>query len=170
MFNKGEEIEAREDRVGEEMGGELNELGMGKISPKVEVSKVNGCKEGVGRDDRVNEKIDAGERGDVGGGGGKKTQGGHLRRCRELGDRSGPGMRREERDHFSLGMGLKYPVGERGGAEMHRAESGSGVDQLHQFGVAGKKPLGTEGTRQSRLEGKRGAREIEVEDEGAGGG
>jgi hypothetical protein len=51
---------------------------------------------------------------------------------------------------------------------MHRAESASGLDQLHQFGVAGEKPLGTEGTRQSRLEGERGAREIEVEDGGTG--
>jgi hypothetical protein len=36
MFNKGEEIEAREDRVGEEMVRECNELGMGKINPKVD--------------------------------------------------------------------------------------------------------------------------------------
>ncbi len=40
------------------------------------------------------------------------------------------------------------------------------ADQLHQFGVAGEKPLGTEGTRESRFEGKRGARGIEIEDGG----
>jgi hypothetical protein len=53
---------------------------------------------------------------------------------------------------------------------MHRAESASGLDQLHQFGVAGEKPLGTEETKQSRLEGERGARGIEVEDGGVRGG
>jgi hypothetical protein len=37
MLDKGEEVEAREDRVGEEMGEEFKELGMGKISAKIEV-------------------------------------------------------------------------------------------------------------------------------------
>ncbi len=67
-----------------------------------------------------------------------------------------------------FGDGVK--VGGRGGAEMHRAESASGLDQLHQFGVAGEKPLGTDGTRQSGLEGEKAARGIEIEDGGAGGG
>ena len=53
---------------------------------------------------------------------------------------------------------------------MNGAEGASGLDQLHQFGVAGEKPLGTEETRESRFEGKRGAGGIEVEDGGAGGG
>ena len=63
-----------------------------------------------------------------------------------------------------FGDGVK--IGGRGGAEMHRAQGASGLDQLHQFGVAGEKPLGTEGTRESRFEGKRGAGGIEVEDGG----
>ncbi len=53
---------------------------------------------------------------------------------------------------------------------MHRAEGVSGLDQLHQFGVAGEKPLGMEGTRESRFEGKRGVRGIKVEDGGTKGG
>ena len=53
---------------------------------------------------------------------------------------------------------------------MDGTDGASGLDQLHQFGVAGEKPLGTEGTRKSRLEGERGARGIEVEDCGARGG
>ncbi len=72
------------------------------------------------------------------------------------------------REPLLLGYGVK--VGGRGGAKMHRAESTSRLDQLHQFGVAGEEPLGTEGTRQSRLEGERGARGIEVEDGDARGG
>ncbi len=65
----------------------------------------------------------------------------------------------EEGGRGPLLFGDEVKVGEGGGAEMHRAESTSGPDQLHQFGVAGEKPLGTEGTRQSRLEGERGQRD-----------
>ncbi len=63
-----------------------------------------------------------------------------------------------------FGDGVK--IGGRGGAEKHRAQGASCLDQLHQFGVAGEKPLGTEGNRESRFEGKRGAGGIEAEDGG----
>jgi hypothetical protein len=50
------------------------------------------------------------------------------------------------------------------------AEGASGLDQLHQLGVAGEKPLGTKGARESRFEGERGAGGVEVQDgDGAGG-
>ena len=48
-------------------------------------------------------------------------------------------------------------VGGWGGGKVDRAEGASGLDQLHQFGVAGEKPLKTVGARQSRAEGERGA-------------
>jgi hypothetical protein len=44
------------------------------------------------------------------------------------------------------------------------SESASGLDQLHQFGVAGEKPLGTKGAGESRLESERGGRGVEVQD------
>ncbi len=47
---------------------------------------------------------------------------------------------------------------------MDGAESASGLDQLHQVGVAGEKPLGTKGTGEGRLESERGARGVEVQD------
>ncbi len=47
---------------------------------------------------------------------------------------------------------------------MNGAESASGLDQLHQLGVAGEKPLGTEGAGEGRLESERGGREVEVQD------
>jgi hypothetical protein len=37
MLDKGKEVEAREDRVGEEIGEEFNELGMEKSRAKIEV-------------------------------------------------------------------------------------------------------------------------------------
>ena len=40
---------------------------------------------------------------------------------------------------------------------MYGAERASGLDQLHQFGVAGEKPLQAVGTRKSRAKGERGA-------------
>ena len=55
-----------------------------------------------------------------------------------------------------------------GGGEVDGAEGASGLDQLHQFGVAGEKPLETVGARQGRAKGKGGARRVEVEDRGPG--
>jgi len=49
-------------------------------------------------------------------------------------------------------------------------EVASGLDQLHQFGVAGEKPLRAVRARESRTEGERRAKRVEVEDRSAGGG
>ncbi len=49
---------------------------------------------------------------------------------------------------------------------MNGREGPSGLDQLHQFGVAGEKPLKSEGAGEGRLEGERGAGGVEVQDGG----
>jgi hypothetical protein len=49
---------------------------------------------------------------------------------------------------------------------MNGTEGRSGLDQLHQFGVAGEKHLRTEGAEESRREGERGAGGVEVQDGG----
>ena len=125
-------------------------------------------------DDGVEKKVDARQRGDVGGGGARRlkavTPGGAANSAINAGGQATVRAWTEEGGGGPLLLGDGVKVGGRGGAEMHRAESTSGLDQLHQFGVAGEKPLGTEGTRKSRLEGERGARGIEVEDGGARGG
>ena len=41
VLDEGDEVEVREDRVGEKVGVEFDELGMGKGSAKIEVSQVN---------------------------------------------------------------------------------------------------------------------------------
>ena len=69
VLDEGEEVKAREDRVGEEMSGEFDVLGRGKVGAKVEVRQIDGPKESVRRDNRVKKEIDAGKRSDVGGGG-----------------------------------------------------------------------------------------------------
>ena len=69
MFDEREEVKTREDRVGEERGGEFDVLGRGKVGAKVEVRQIDGPEESVGRHDRVEKKVHAGERSDVGGGG-----------------------------------------------------------------------------------------------------
>ena len=51
-----------------------------------------------------------------------------------------------------FGDGVK--VGGGGGGEVDGTEGASGLDQLHQFGVAGEKPLKTVGARQGRAKGK----------------
>ena len=58
-----------EDRVGEKMGGDFDELGLGKGGAEIVVGEVNRPEEGVARHDRVEEEVDTGERRDVGGGG-----------------------------------------------------------------------------------------------------
>ena len=45
---------------------------------------------------------------------------------------------------------------------MDGAEGASGLDQLHQFGVAGEKPLQAMRARKGRAEGERGAGWVEV--------
>ena len=70
--------------------------------------------------------------------------------------RRGPGRRREERDQ-SLLLRDRVKIGGGGGGEVDGTEGASGLDQLHQFGVAGEKPLETVGARQGRAKGKGGA-------------
>jgi hypothetical protein len=68
-FDKRGKVKAGEDRVGEKVGGDFDKLGLGKRSTEVVVGEVNGPEEGVARHDRVEEKIHAGKRSYVGGGG-----------------------------------------------------------------------------------------------------
>ena len=53
---------------------------------------------------------------------------------------------------------------------MDGTEGASGLDQLHQFGVAGEKSLQAVRTREGRTEGERRARRVKIEDRRAGGG
>ncbi len=62
-------MKVEENRVGEKVGGDFDKLGMGKGSAEVVVGQVDGPEEGVARHDRVKEKVNAGERSDVKGGG-----------------------------------------------------------------------------------------------------
>ncbi len=50
-------------------------------------------------------------------------------------------------------LGDKVKVGGWGGGKVYGAEGASGLDQLHQFGVAGEKPLQAVRTREGRAEG-----------------
>ena len=53
---------------------------------------------------------------------------------------------------------------------MDGTEGASGLDQLHQFGVAGEKPLQAVGARQGSTKGERGPGKVKVKAGGAGGG
>ena len=97
------------------MGGEFYKLGLGKGSAEIVVGQVNRPEESVARHDRVKEKIYTGERSDVtwaaGGQEDSRRSPPVVPRTRrstpEVRERRGPGRRREEGDHFSLGTGLK---------------------------------------------------------------
>ncbi len=82
-------MKTKEDRVGEKMGGDFYKLGLGKGSAEIVVGQVDRPEESVARHDRVEKKVDTGER-QRERRGGRKTRGGHLRRCRE---RDGPRRR-----------------------------------------------------------------------------
>ncbi len=58
-----------EDRVGEKMGGDFYKLGLGKGSAEIVVGQVDRPEESVARHDRVEKKVETGERGNVSGGG-----------------------------------------------------------------------------------------------------
>ena len=174
MFDEREEVKTREDRVGEEMGGECDVLGRGKVGAKVEVRQIDGPEESVRRDNRIKKEIDAGKRSDMGGRGAGRIQtitsgratyaavnvGGEG--AKRAGD--GEGGRRP----LLFGDGVEVSGGR--GSKVDGTEGASGLDQLHQFGVAGEKPLQAVGTREGRTKGERGARRVEVEDRRAGGG
>ena len=115
----------------------------------------------MSRDDRVEKKIDAGERSDVGGSGTRRlepvTSGGAANATVNAGGEGSERAGEEEGGERPLFFGDGIEVGRGGGGEVDGTEGASGLDQLHQFGVAGEKPLKTVGARQSRAKGKGGA-------------
>jgi hypothetical protein len=153
--------EAGEDRVGEKVGGEFYKLGLGKGSAEIVVGQVNRPEESVARHDRVEKKVYTGERGNVSGGGAGRleavTSGGAANTTVHAGGEAAKRAGEKEGGERPLLLRDRVEVGGGGGGEVDGAEGSSGLDQLHQFGVAGEKPLKTVGARQSRAKGKRGA-------------
>ena len=96
------------------MGWDFDELGMGKGSAEIVVGQVNRPEESVARHDRVEKKVYTGERGNVSGGGAGRleavTAGGAAHATVHAGGeavKSAGEEEGEERDRFTLGMGLK---------------------------------------------------------------
>ena len=94
------------------MGKEFNILGRVERNAKVKVGEVDGPKESVVRDNRVEKDVDSRERGDLGGGG---SGGGKTVTTRSAANTTvyarrvaalGAGRRREAGDHFSFATGL----------------------------------------------------------------
>ena len=113
------------------------------------------------RHNRVKHKVNAGERGDVSGGGAGRleavTAGGAANATVHAGGGAAERAGEKERGERPFFFGNGVEVGGGRGSEMDRTEGASGFNQLHQFGVAGEKPLQAEGTRQSRTKGEREA-------------
>ena len=115
----------------------------------------------MSRDDRVEKKIYAGERSDVGDRGTRRlepvTSGGAANTTVNAGGEASKRAVEKKGGRGPLLLGDGIEVGWEGGGKVDRAEGASGLDQLHQFGVAGEKPLETVGARQGRAKGKGGA-------------
>ena len=152
------------------MSVNFDELWDRERGAKVKISEVDGTKVRVSRDDRIEEKVDGGERSDKGGGGNRGLETVATGRAShapvdprsEATERAG----NEEGGGRPLLLDHRVEVSGRRGGKVNGTEGASGLDQLHQFGVAGEKPLGTEGAGESRLESERGARGVEVKDGG----
>jgi hypothetical protein len=135
-------------------------------------SEVDGAKVRVSGDDRIEEKVDGGERSDKGGGGNRGLEAVATGRASHAPvdprSEATEGAGDEEGGGRPLLLDHRIEVSGRRGGKVNGTENGtegaSGLDQLHQFGVAGEKPLGTEGAGESRLESERGARGVEVQD------
>ena len=112
----------------------------------------------MARHDRVEEEVDTGERSDVGGGGAGRfeaiTAGGTANATVHAGGEATERAGEKEGGDRPLLFGDGVKVGGGGGGEVDGTEGASGLDQLHQFGVAGEKPLKTVGARQGRAKGK----------------
>ncbi len=68
-LTNGVKLKVGKDRGREKVSGDFDKLGKGKGSAEVVVGQVDGPEEGVTRHDRVKEKVNAGERSEVSGGG-----------------------------------------------------------------------------------------------------
>ena len=120
----------------------------------------------MSRDDRIEKKIYAGERSEVGGRGTRRlepvTSGGAANTTVNAGGEASKRAVEKKGGRGPLLLGDGIEVGWEGGGKVDRAEGASGIDQLHQFGVAGEKPLKTVGGRRSGGEGERGAGRVKV--------
>jgi hypothetical protein len=120
----------------------------------------------VSGDDRVEEKIDTGERSDVGGRETRRlepvTSGGAANATVNAGGEASERVGDKEGGRGPLLLGDGIEVGGWGGGKVYGEEGASGLDPLHQFGVAGEKPLQAMRARKGRAEGERGAGWVEV--------
>ena len=154
------------------MGKEFDILGRVERSAKVKVRQVNGTKESVVRDDRVEEDVDGRERSDLGGGGAGRgktvtTRSAanttvYARRVAAL------GAGEEERSGGPLLLRHGVIVRGEGGGVVDGTEGPGSFDELNKLVVASLQPLQTVGASESGAEGEGGARGVKVEDRGRG--
>ena len=148
------------------MSVDSNILGSGEGAAKIKVGEVKRAEESIRRDDRVEKKIDAGNRSAVGGEGAGRLKAITPSRTAY----AAVNVRGEGAEGARDGEGRRGPlflwdgVEVSGGcvSEVDGTEGASGLDQLHQFGVAGEKPLQVVRAREGRTEGERRARRVEV--------
>jgi hypothetical protein len=120
LLDEGEEVKAREGRVGEEMGREFDDvLRRGEISAKIEVRRIETDPKKASEETTELRRRLTQEREATWVEGGQKdsrrspTAVPRTRRSTsEVREWSGPGMEREEGDHISFGTGLTQVAGE----------------------------------------------------------
>ena len=171
-LKEGKEIEVGENGGRKLMGKEFNILGRVERSAKVKVGEVDGPKESVVRDNRVEKDVDSRERGDLGGGGpgGGKTVTTrsaanttvYARRVAAL------GTGEEERSGGPLLLRHGVTVRGEGGSVVDGTEGPGSFDKLNKLVVASLQPLQTVGASESGAEGEGRARRVKVEDRGCG--
>ena len=170
-MDEGEKVKVGENSGRELLGKEFDILGRVERSAKIKVRQVDGAKESVVGDDRVEEDVDGGERGDLGGGGarGRKTVATrsaanttvYARRVAAL------GAGEEERRGGPLLLRHGVIIRGEGGGVVDGTEGPGSFDELNKLVVASLQPLQTVGASESGAEGEGRARRVKVEDEGS---
>ena len=119
------------------MGIDFDKLWDRERRAKVEISEVYGAKVRVSGDDRIEEKVDGGERSDKGGGGNRGLEAVAAGRAAHApvdpGSEAANGAGDEEGGGRPLLLDHRVEVSERRGGKVNGTEGASGLDQLHQF-------------------------------------
>jgi hypothetical protein len=171
-LKEGNEIEVGENGGRELMGEEFYVLGRVEVGAKVEVREIDGAKESVVGDDRVEEDVDGRKRSDLGGGGAGRgktvtTRSAanttvYARRVAAL------GAGEEERSGGPLLLRHGVVVRGEGGGVVDGTEGPGSLDELNELVVASLQPLQTVGASEGGAKGEGRARRVEVEDRGRG--
>jgi len=174
LFEEGLEGEARQDGWRKDVSVNFDELGGGKRGLKVKIGEVNGPKDSIRRDNRVEKDVHAWERSDEGGGryGRLETVATGCASHTPVDVRvvRSRRARKEERGGRPFFFCNGIVIGGVGCSEVDGAEGAGSFNELNKLVVACPQPLLPVGARHSRAESEGRAGGIQIQYRSGGGG